>query len=179
MKQDTPRAAFQQSPHCGQPNAAIRSTPRWTLVLGILALTACATHRDPIGHACGIDYVDEADHGLKVFFQREFNVATTVHGFGGLTVTRSGIGSSTNYAIKDGRLEAQHKFQLFSSRHLFLNVGDRAGTSNGFGGCTYTAKSDKYGDYLEVEESLGDTEPGTWAHEEVRPWNFWKSTRAP
>jgi hypothetical protein len=147
------------------------------LLLGLIVLTACATHRDPIGHACGIDHVDETDHGLKVFFQRGINVPT-VRGFGGLMVTRSGKGSSTNYAIEDGRLRAQHKFQLLSSRYLLLNLSDSAGTFDGFGGCTYTAKSDKYGHYLEVDDTPGDTEPGGWS-EEVRPWDFWGSSRAP
>jgi hypothetical protein len=156
--------------------AAMRSTPRSLLLLALIALTACATHRDPIGHACGIDYVDETDHGLKVFFKRGVNV--TVHDFGGLTVTRSGKGPPTNYAIEDGRLKAQHNFQIFSSRYLLLNMGDSAGTFNGFGGCTYTAKSDKFGRYLEIADSPGDTELGT-STEEVRPWDFWGSSRAP
>jgi len=95
-----------------------------------------------------------------------------------LTVTRSEKGSSTNYAIENGRLRAQHKFQLLSSHYLLLNMGDSAGTFNGFGGCTYTPKSDKFGRYLEVEDFPGDTEPGT-STEEARPWDFWGSSRAP
>jgi hypothetical protein len=153
----------------------MRNTP---LLLGLIALTACATHRDPIGHSCEIAYVDETDTGLKVFFQRGFDVTTTTDGRGGLNVTRAANGSSSNYAIEDGRLRAAHKFQLFSSRYLLLDVGDSAATFDGFGGCTYTAESDKYGHYLEVVYALGDTEPGS-SREEVRPRDFWSSSRAP
>jgi hypothetical protein len=181
MVQGTLRAAHWLDSESQIPDrlqgAAIKSTRSLMLLLALIALTGCATHRDRIGHACGIDYVTETDHGLKVFFQRGTNVAT-VNGFGGLMVTRSGKEPSANYAIEDGRLRAQHKFQLFSSRYLLLNVGDSAGTFNGFGGCTYTAKSDKFGRYLEVEDSPGDTEPGT-STEELRPWDFWGSGRDP
>jgi hypothetical protein len=132
---------------------------RWLIrslyAVWMLTLAGCAT-RIADTPPCGVSHVEASDRGLKVFFGTDANEIPS-NGFraGGLTVNRAGSHvPSKRYAIKNGRLKGQ--FQLISSRYLVLNVGDSAGTFNGFGGCFYEVKVDKDGPYLDVNGTAGD-----------------------
>jgi hypothetical protein len=96
---------------------------------------------------------------------------------GGLAVTRAADhAASTRYAINNGRLKKQH--QLLSSRYLLLNVGDGAGTFNGFGGCGYEVKLDERGPYLDVSGTAGDLDLSTfvaWYRPGKETAQYWRA----
>lgn len=153
---------------------------RWLIrslhAVWMLTLAGCATHPGVDTPFCGVNHIEASGHGLKVIFGTDVNELPS-NGFraGGLTVTRSGgHGASTRYAIKNGRLKRQ--YQLLSSRYLLLNVGDSAGTFNGFGGCSYEVQVDEQGSYLDVKGSLGDTETSSyiaWYRPGKEPAGYW------
>ncbi len=127
-----------------------------------------AASQDPAGstaraHACSVDHVEMAPHGLNVYFNPPTGAAA-------LTLDETGgLAPRSKYRLEGHQVRSEADSNAVLP-YLSLRVGDRVSSVVPGYGCRFTVDIDGKGRYLDMSAVIGDVPPRMReGHEILRP----------